>query len=364
MMSSRLKAIGIHIAAAALSILPPATDAASFNYLYIEASEGNSSGGHAAIQFDEDIYHFQHVDSGLIRLFKQEKDAFHFLYRYLLNRPMHLSRVDVSEETLDLLKDQFKWRFLTQERQFKLLDDLNKDRIFLRYLMQKLTPDRPVNESEAASRLRLKGVGLFYPEPGVQPQHTNGPLAKQQSSSIQRLRRKVEQRYGEDFLPRLRERIESQIKSLAPNDGSGIHLNLAEEKFPASFYPFAEKYSDFLTALFAIRVLREAPPLQFDALLLPNQPVFKISEAERRELQALRNVLETRLIKAFDSNRPDWGYAVLVTLVRYIAIDASLRSGFWVFIDDFAEDSERVRPEQYLNHKARLRILMSDAKAA
>jgi hypothetical protein len=359
-----LKTIGIHILAAVLFILPPATDAASFNYLYIEASEGNSSGGHAAIQFGEDIYHFQHVDSGLIRLFRQEKDTFHFLYRYLQNRPMHLSRVEVSKDTFDLLKDHFKWRFLTQERQFKLLDDLIKDRIFLRYLLQKLTPDRQVNKGKAVSMLRLKGVGLFYPEPGDQSQHTDRSLAKQQSSSIQRLRRKVEQHYGEDFLPRRRERIESQIRSLAPTDGSGIRLNLAEEKFSASFYPFAEKYSDFLTALFAIRVFQEAQPLQFDALLLPNQQVFKISEAERRELQALRSVLETRLIKAFDSNRPDWGYAALVTLARYIAIDASLRSGYWAFIDDFAEDSERVRADQYLNHKARLRILISDAKAA
>ncbi len=172
-MRSSLHTIGIHALMAALVFLPSAAAAASFNYLYIEASEGNSSGGHTAIQFGDEIYHYQHVDSGLIRLFRQEKNGFHFLYRYLQNRPMHLSRIEVSEDTLDLLKDQFKWQFLTQERQFKLLDDLHKERLFIRHLLQKATVDDAAVDADAASVLRLKGVGLFYPEPGHQPQHTD-----------------------------------------------------------------------------------------------------------------------------------------------------------------------------------------------
>lgn len=134
-MRSSLHAIGVCAVMAALVFLPCVAAASSFNYLYIEASEGNSSGGHTAIQFGDEIYHYQHVESGLIRLFRQEKAGFHFTYRYLQNRPMHLSRVEVSEDTFDLLKDQFKWQFLTQERQFKLLDELHKDRLFIRHLL-------------------------------------------------------------------------------------------------------------------------------------------------------------------------------------------------------------------------------------
>ena len=222
----------------------------------------------------------------------------------------------------------------------------------------------PRVDADAASVLRLKGVGLFYPEPGHQPQLTDSKLTKQQSLSIQSLRQKVEQRYGLDFLLRRREMIESQIKALAPSHWPAINSDLAGEKFPASIYSFTERYSDSLTALFAIKALIEAPPLQADALLRMNQPAFKISEAERRVLRELRNDLETSLVKAIDSNRPDWGYAVLVNMARYIAIDASLQSGYWVFIDDFAENSEWVRPDQYLEHSDQIRILMSDARAA
>ncbi|MCF7965494.1 MAG: hypothetical protein K9L79_08135 [Methylobacter tundripaludum] len=359
-MRSKLQAIGV---LAALALLPSAGMAASFNYLYIEASEGNSSGGHSAIQFDDEIYHYQHVDSGLIRLFRQEKTEFHFLYRYLQNRPVHLSRVEVSEDTFDLLKDQFKWRFLTQERQFRLLDDLHKERIFIRRLLQKSTGGHAIASSEAASVLRLKGVGLFYPEPGRQPQYTDSNLTKQQSLSVQSLRRKVEQRYGPDFLQRRREMIEAQIKTLAPSQWPAINSDLAAEEFPSSIYSFTERYSDSLTALFAVKALMDAPPLQSGVLLLTNQPVFKVSEAERRVLAELQGDFETGLIKALDSNRPDWGYAVLVDMARYIAIDASLQSGYWVFIDDFTENSERVGPDQYLEHSAQIRMQVSDARA-
>ena len=37
-------------------------------YLSVEANEGGSSGGHAAIRFDDTVYHFQHHAPGVLRL--------------------------------------------------------------------------------------------------------------------------------------------------------------------------------------------------------------------------------------------------------------------------------------------------------
>lgn len=349
---------------AALVFLSSTAGAASFNYLYIEASEGNSSGGHAAIQFDDDIYHYQHLDSGLIRLFRQEKNEFHFLYRYLQNRPMHLSRIEVTEETIALLNDQFKWQFLTQERQFKLLDDLHKDRIFIRYLLQLSTAGHSIVDASAVSDLRLKGVGLFYPEPGNQTQPNESELASRQSLSIQSLRQKVDQRYGADFLLRRRVQIESRIKALSPGHWPAFASDSVAEKIPSSIYSFTDSYSDNLTALYAIKTLIDAQPLRVDAFFQMNQEAFNVSEVEKRVLLELRNHLESRLVKSFISGRPDWGYAVLVNMARYIAVDVTLQSGYWVFIDDVDENSERIRPDQYLQHSDQIRILISDARAA
>jgi len=361
MMRSTLHALSVPAVMAALVLLSPTPSAATFNYLYIEASEGNSSGGHTAIQFADDIYHYQHVDSGLIRLFRQEKDDFHFLYRYLQNRPLHQSRIEVSEDTLDLLKDQFKWQFLTQERQFKRLDDLHRDRLFIRHLLHRLTADPAWLDADAASVLRLKGVGLFYPEPDHRSQYPDAELAGQQSLGIQSLRQKIEQRHGTGFLQSRRAEVEAQIKALAPSRLPTLDSNSSAEKFPTSLYSFSESYSDNLTALFALKILSEAHPLQSDALVLTH---FKITEAERRHLRQLRDDLETGLIKSIAAKRPDWGYAVLVNLARYLALEASLQSGYWAFIDDFADNSEWLRPDQYLEHQPQLRILINDARTA
>ncbi|MGR8941686.1 MAG: hypothetical protein ACU83P_08880, partial [Gammaproteobacteria bacterium] len=349
---------------AALTFLPPSASASFFNYIYIEASEGNSSGGHTAIQFEDDIYHYQHVDSGLIRLFRQEKDDFHFLYRYAQNRPMHISRIEVSEDTFDRLKNQFKWQFLAQENQFKLLDAQQKERIFIRHLLDQSAVGHAAIDADATSILRLKGVGLFYPDTGKPPQHPHSEISGQQSMSIRRLREKVEQRYGTDFLQRRREQFEAQIRALTPTAWPQIGTDPAGTDFPAPLYSFTERHADALTALFALKTLVEAPPLQSDALVQTHQTAFKISEPERPVLQELRRDLETGLIEALDSNRPDWGYAVLVNLARYLAIEASLESGYWVFVDDFADASEWVRPDQYLEHLPRLRILIHDAGTA
>ncbi len=356
--------IGIHALMAALVLLSSAAAAASFNYLYIEASEGNSSGGHTAIQFDDDIYHYQHLDSGLIRLFRREKAEFHFLYRYLQNRPIHESRVDVSEETFHLLKDQFKGQFLTQERQFKLLDDLHKERIFIRHLLHGLTADNNWLDADAETILQLKGVGLFYSDQGFQPQQTDSALTRQQSQSIEHLRQKIEQGYGPEFLHHRRAQIESEIKTLAPSHWPALSPDLSGELLTSPVYSFADRYSDYLTGIFAIKVLVEAPPLQSDAFLLMKQEAFKITEAEKAMLLDLRNTLEASLVKSVNSNRPDWGYAVLVNVARYIAVDASLQSGYWVFIDDFAGNSEWLRPDQYLQHSDQIRMLISDARTA
>ncbi|MGZ5051077.1 MAG: hypothetical protein ACXWF8_08520 [Methylobacter sp.] len=341
----KLPCVGVFALAAALILPLSAASPATFNFVYIEASEGNSSGGHAAIQFDDDIYHYQHVDSGLTRLFRQEKNEFHFLYRYLQNRPMHIARIEADDDTVNRLRERFKSQFLTQERQFKLLDDLLKERIFIRHLLYA--------GGDEASALRLKGVGLFYNE-------TQDAAAK--SPAVQSLRQKIEQRYGTDFLLRRRLNIEAQIKALRPSRWPD--LESVDDNFAPAIYSFTEHYSDLMTALFALKALSDAQPLRDDALVQMHQPNLKISEAEKPVLQDLRNRLEASLIKALNSNRPDWGYAVLVNLARHLAVDASLQSGYWTFVDDFADDSERLNPDQYLGHSAQLRALINDAEAA
>ena len=171
-----LKPVFINAALIALFLCSASASAASFEYLYVEANEGNSSGGHSAIQFGDEVYHYQHHDSGLIRLLRQDKQEFHFLYRFLQNRRIHLSHIEVSEDTFNLLREHFKLQFLAQDQQFKQLNDLHKDRVLLRRLLHKQGSDDAFLDADFSTVLRLKGVGLFYAGQELDSQKKDGHI--------------------------------------------------------------------------------------------------------------------------------------------------------------------------------------------
>ncbi len=336
--------------------------AASFEYLYIEASEGNSSGGHSAIQFGDEIYHYQHHDSGLIRLLRQDKAEFHFLYRFLQNRPIHLSHIEVSEETFTLLRDYFKLQSLAQDQQFKQLDAIHKDRVLLHRLLDKNNRDK----SDSSGALALKGVGLFYAEQELDQarQDTNtknlNRVQRQSAQIIGNLRQNIEQHYGHDYLAQRREQISSDIKTLKPAHWPDDQPILSKDHFPAAISSFADRYQDDLTGLIAIKILLERQPLRADAFFVTPESV---SPEEMPVLQKLRDQLASSLLKSVNSGRPDWGYAVIVNLARLVALDLSLQSRRWVFIDDFAADSEWISADQFARYAEPMQQQLSDARA-
>ena len=365
-MRFNLKPFFIYTAHIAVFLCAASASAASFEYLYVEANEGNSSGGHSAIQFGDEIYHYQHHDSGLIRLLKQDKPEFQFLYRFLQNRRIHLSHIDVSEETFTLLREHFKLQFLAQEQQFKQLNDLHKDRVLLRRLLHKQNSDDALLDADFSAVLRLKGVGLFYTVQELGSQNKDGHIENikgvqsQSSRIIEMLRKKIEQNYGQDYLGRRREQITADIKALRTSHLSAVKPFLSKDNFPPAINSFADKYEDYLTGLVAIRVLVEQQSLRPDAFLVTHESV---TLEEKKILGRFRDKLNLSLLKSLNSERPDWGYAVLVNMARFVAVDLSLQLGLWVFIDDFGMDSEWVSADQFAQYPEQMQIQINDALA-
>jgi hypothetical protein len=334
-------------------LLSATISAATFNYLYIEANEGNSSGGHSAIQFGDYIYHYQYIDPGLIRLFRQDPNDFHFSYRYLQNRPIHLSEIDVSEVTFNALNDYFQWQFLEQEQHYRHLEAVNKEYQLIRQLL---------DEPKRNSALRIKGAGLFYPSSHTNRQTPDADLAVRQSGTIDQLRQTIENHYGRDFLLRTRLALEAEIKALRPLDWSAAYPIPIETKHLAPPYSFADHYLDALSGLFAIQILQEARPLQPDAFFMLDPQTQPLTDAEKKSLLVLRKQLEAALLRSLNSGRPDWGYAAIINTARYIAIDMSLQRGQWIFIDGFSETAEWIEPAEFINHPHQLQQLIDEAK--
>ncbi|MEQ1531375.1 MAG: hypothetical protein ABL925_18825 [Methylococcales bacterium] len=328
---------------------------ATFDYLYIEANEGNSSGGHSAIQFGDEVFHYQHQDSGLIRLLRQDKQEFHFLYRFLQNRRIHLSRIEVSAQTFALLNSYFKEQFLTQDQQFKQINALQRDRLVL----QRLLHD---SAAETSTTLKLKGVGLFYSDRDLILQNTaNVPVRyNRRSPAIASVRKKIEQSYGQDFLLQRREQITASIKALKTNHWPVVRPILPKDHFPPAMTSFADSYEDYLTGLAAIKILQEQQPLRAEAFFITPEPV---TPEQKPVLQRLQQQLTVSLIKSVNSGRPDWGYATIVNLARLLAVDVSLQLGQWTFVDDFADDSEWIAAPQFTQYAAQMHTQIDDARA-
>ncbi len=82
----------------------------------------------------------------------------------------------------------------------------------------------------------------------------------------------------------------------------------------------------------------------------------------KKVLVTLRDQLVLSLLKSVNSGRPDWGAAVLVNMARYIAVEQSLQLGRWVFIDDFAVDSEWISTDQFVEQAEPIQTQIDDAQ--
>ena len=106
--------------ALALLLFTGSVQANVIRFLYIEASEGNASGGHVALQIGEDAYHYQY-EAGMVRLFKHNAEAFRVNYRLRQNRTLHIADIALSQATYDQINNHFKVALLSQNQNLKQL---------------------------------------------------------------------------------------------------------------------------------------------------------------------------------------------------------------------------------------------------
>src|SRR2546430_17361663 len=76
------------------------------DYLYVDANEGGSSGGHAGLRVGDDVFHFEYRRPGILVLRRETFDDFRREYTGLENRTIEASRIPGSEETFRLVRER------------------------------------------------------------------------------------------------------------------------------------------------------------------------------------------------------------------------------------------------------------------
>jgi len=313
-----------------LACLASQAAAHRLEFVYVNANEGTASGGHAAIRFDDEVFHFQHVPSGLLRITRDNFRWFCNLYGLAENRTIFSHRIEVTDDTWTLLRDGFNRRLLIEDEQFDQLASLEQDRRLMSLHVSASAG------STASATIQLKGLGLFL-EGGRQPGDTKYPSGPS-SGSLLALRDTIERQRGSDFLPRLSRRLRQQIETLQPSGILPDPVALAEDRFVPAGYGYSERYADQLTALAALDVLQRGLNLRPGVLLRSDRRDFSLSGAELACLHGFRDRLKSSLVELSSGGNPGWGYQLLVGMARLIAIDTSLATGHLAVLDLGADD--------------------------
>ncbi len=329
---------------AAVLLLATAAGAAEphlIEYLSVEANEGGSSGGHAALRFDDAVYHFQHHAPGVLRLHRDEANGFLFTYRLLQNRGIAVSRIAVSDDTYALLRGWFNRRYFTEDMEFDALDAVSGDRALIELLLRRARDADGVSAGGPKAGIAIRGAGYFFAD-GADEANTA------ESAPLVELRRRVQELYGSDFLPQRSAETRVALTQLTPaNSGSS----------------FSRRYADLMSGLLAITTLQRALPLQPDSFHAPANDEYRLDDDERSALTAFAARLADELVGLLRSPRPDWGYPLLVGMARLVALHESVHSGRVVFLDTFGPSAHVVPPAAWRRREAMMIDLLDEARA-
>jgi len=329
------------VALASQLIFVANAQASTIEYIYIEPNVGSSAGGHVAVRFDERVYDFQNADFGTLRLRRTGYEAFRYLYSVLENRTMHVARFAVASDTRSALLDRFNQRHLIENKHFSVLRSLRGDRELIDLLLTHRLDSRPLAPS-SQQVFRLRGAGLFY--------GAGGEAAFGVSEVLLALRDRVAARYGRAFLLSKLDQLSREVASLAPPPDAIPHASLSNDDPPVSDYHFSNRYRDLCLKILGFRTLVASSALRLEASRAVPGDEFALSARERQKLRSFASWLEAGLVDLVASERPDWGYPLLLGMARLQTLHESLRSGRLVVLDGLPSDSG-VLPESAVRRR-------------
>lgn len=312
----------------------------AFEFLYINANEGSASGGHAAIRFGDEVFHFQHVDPGLLRIYRDDFSTFRFTYGYQENRSISGHRIEVSEETFQTLRNTFNRRLLIQNQQLGLSTTLAQDLRLLNDLRRLATPD---SKQTPSPTIELKALGYFASDFRLNPGKISvGNSPAHQSAAIARLKQAIVDAYGNDFIQSKRQQQWQQLESLKPIASDEVY-SIAEDRFEPGAYSFAQRYQNQLLNLAALDILQTELAPRSETLLTADLPQLQLNAETVRKLGEFRQTLFADLVKLMQSERIDWGYPMLVGMARLHALDISIKARQLVVLDRFRAKGKHER---------------------
>ena len=296
-----------------------------FQFIYIDANVGGSSGGHSALRINNTVYHFQYFPDGLFKLVRERWPYFRYIYNDLENRTLYVAHIHIENGDLQMLQEHLDRYYLIQEAHMSRLGELSADTQLLNDL------------SRGHFQMSVNGAGLFSfdsPSDDVSAQ----------------LRSAVIDTYGEKYLERTMETLDRELSKIPLIVSTVEPININNDVYPLPVKSLSRKYDENRLKRTALLVLdralsvRKVELTDMDHFVRPGDR-RGLTKNERDNLSAYAEILMASVIHLPTSSRPDWGYPLLLANARYQAVMWSLKRNRLCLLDPFPESAKSVFPK-------------------
>jgi hypothetical protein len=257
-------------------------------YLEVGASEGSSLGGHAALRVGDAVFHFQHRAPGLLVLERTDPGSFRWQYGTVQNRTIRSVRLALPDAIAERLRADLGVRYLAQRQHLGVRDALARDRDLLASL---------ASGDRLGMGVAVRGAAAFFRDG----------------------ERLDESGVGAASGGAIRAAIASLDVACVPALPTRIVPGVPVETDAL----VADRERELLERLVALDVLATRRHVLPERLVrVPG--ALPLTPTERGTLEAFGARLRAAARRLPGSERPDWGLALLVSVARLDAIDASL----------------------------------------
>ncbi|TGK00328.1 hypothetical protein EHQ53_04350 [Leptospira langatensis] len=298
----------------------------TFDFIYVDANTGQSSGGHSAVRMDDTVFHFQYYPDGIFRIVKESYDRFSYSYNIYSNRTSKIAKISMFADELEKIRDAFEKVSIIQFKHLKNLESIRRDISFLKEIE---SPNKQV---------RIKGLGYFQ--------------AGSKSSILLALKEEMDRKKGKGWLGRSRTKLKNEISNSI--EDKQFELESPLPKVEEKTYPFYKGgvsawFIPRLEKLSVLEILDGGFGLNQDAIF--SSASYPLDPQEKEKLTALRDSLLSSVVDLLEEDSADWGRPVITSLARLLVLEKSIEHGRLYYLTSFPETSESISPETFKEHK-------------
>ena len=288
-----------------------------FQFIYIDANVGGSSGGHSALRIDNLVYHFQYFPDGIFRLVREPWNHFRYIYNDLENRTLHVAHIHLEDNDLFVVRKFLNQFYLIQTAHMDRLDSLNDDLRLIRDL------------DHEHRQISIKGAGLFALQES----------ADEISAQLQTI---ITDTYGKEYLLSEIKRLDQELAGWPIFIPHLKEMEITNQAYPVPIAGLAKTYTENRLKRTALWVLERGLPI--NKIEFMNMDDWShsgerrgLTQNERNKLLSYAEILKKSVVRLPLSNRADWGYPLLLATARFQVIMWSLKYDRLLLLDPFPE---------------------------